>query len=287
VCGGRQSVNQLLFDTMSGRRWGDSSDEEDGGGNQVAIARVKVQASSTDEPHHQQITEEADFAPNTDQEYVDYEDNPQTEVPADQVTDEDDEQEEEQEEEPESEEEDEETRQRRIDAAKEAAAKKKAEQEAKKKAATVEDQLDNLDDILNEFGIETQAPKKEADAAKNGNGALDGPAADSNEANGPASSGTLSKRKKPKKKKSENGHVESVSESQEPADVTAPLALDPDAAAKVLKAKVAAVSKGNTKKPMSTAQSAAAAAAKEMKTSAADEKKKKKKSKQQAQNFGR
>jgi hypothetical protein len=272
---------------MSGRRWGDSSDEEDGDGNHVAIARVKVQASPTDEPH-QQITEEADFAPNTNQEYVDYEDNPQTEVPADQVTDEDDEQEEEQEEEPESEEEDEETRQRRIDAAKEAAAKKKAEQEAKKKAATVEDQLDNLDDILNEFGIETlQAPKKEADAAKNGNGALDGPVADSNEANGPASSGTLSKRKKPKKKKSENGHVEIVSESQETADETAPSALDPDAAAKVLKAKVAAVSKGNSKKPMSTAQSAAAAAAKEMKTSAADEKKKKKKSKQQAQNFGR
>jgi hypothetical protein len=264
----------------SGRRWGDSSDEEDDG-NHVSIAHHKVQASAN-EPHQHKISEEADFSPIADPPYDDYDDNQQTEnaqdgIPQEQVTDEEDEQEVE-EEEPESDEEDEETRQRRIDTAKEAAAKKKAEQDAKKKTATVEDQLDNLDDILNEFGIETQS-SKEADTT-NGN-------AEPKEATADNETKPLSKRKKPKKKKSENGLDDSVSESQEPEETPATVALDPDAAAKVLKAKVAASKGNNGKKPMSTAQSAAAAAAKEMKTSAGDEKKKKKKLKQQAQNFGR
>lgn len=249
---------------MSGRRWGDSSDEDEEGPAVMPIARQKATKETA--------PDKLEFSEADGHQYVDCGQNHVDEQQETPMEDEPEVEEEvvSEEEDSEDESEDEEERQRRIDAAKEAAAKKKAEQEAKK--VTVDDQLDNLDDILNEFGIDTSEPKenKATEQAKS-------PVMNE----GKSSSSRSSKRKKSKKKKgdsSSNGYDESVSES---LGVDAPTTIDPDAAAKVLKAKLAG---SKTKKPKSTAQSAAAVAAKEMQSSG--DKKKKKKAKNN-QNFVR
>jgi hypothetical protein len=149
-------------------------------------------------------------------------------------------------------EEDAEERERRL-----AIAKQKARENASKKQVgkvSIDAQLDNLDDILNELGIDQVIVEKEESAV-----ADTGPVAKQED----GLANTQAKRRKPKKKKASNAPLaieETPIDSNGPADV-----------ATVLKAKT-------KRKSKTTTNVAASAAAKELKAQA-DLKKKKKKDK--------
>lgn len=172
-------------------------------------------------------------------------------------------------------EEDESERQLRIVAAKLKADRKRAE--SQKKKSSVKDQLADLDDILNEFGIDANAQEDdEEDEDDNDVGVEVGGDGTDNAA---GTSGS-SKRKKSKKKKKVVATNQLEQEQMSGEEVrSAPV--NPNEAAKVLKLKAATVAKKKSK-----VNEAAAAAAKEMKSAASGVTKKKKKKDKQPQ-FGR
>lgn len=164
-------------------------------------------------------------------------------------------------------------RQLRIVAAKLKAERKRAE--SQKKKASVTEQLADLDEILNEFGIDSNVKENEEDDDEANNVCAEGRDCIDNAA---GTSGS-SKRKKSKKKKKvastnqlELEQINGESVSSAPAN--------PDEAAKVLKMKSASAKK-KTK-----VNEAAAVAAKELKAAAVGATKKKKKKDKEPQ-FGR
>jgi hypothetical protein len=178
------------------------------------------------------------------------------------------------------EEETEEERQKRIAVAREA-----AEEKMKKnvKNSSIKDQLENLDDILNELGIDPNATKE---VETTDQGAATSPSETASPSN---------KKKKPKKKKSNNASATNEG-SENGAEVaaeteTAPpaAAVSPTDVAAILKAKALSTNGTKKKSPGTASGSAAAlAAAKEInEAKKALEAKKKKKSKKDQAQYGR
>mmetsp|Transcript_20957 Transcript_20957/g.31045 ORF Transcript_20957/g.31045 Transcript_20957/m.31045 type:complete len:238 (-) Transcript_20957:121-834(-) len=150
-------------------------------------------------------------------------------------------------------------RQRRLEEARKIAKQKEEEMRSSQKI-NIDDQLHDLDDILNEFGIEAEEEKESKNENENGENAK--------EADEPTTAGGSKRRRRKKKSKAATGDEPSAPE------------------ATVGEVDVAAVLKAKTKKKGKTpAEIAAATAAKEVKAKKEAEGKKKKKNKKDT--FGR
>ena len=259
-------------------RWGDSSDDDDDNDEeQVALhtSNVVLQQQSIDLLHSEELSHRQQFgtgvAEQVGENVVDLDDDNDADV--------DDEEEEEEEEE----EEDEEERQRRIEEAKLAVAEKLMQQQSKDTRIKTSSKKiavdDDLDDILNEFGIDTTSETNVNDAPTISCGNNTNPETTVDGSDVLTTSSTMAKRKKNKKKKN-TGNVngdEKVEESETnmPDDDTNEFVVD---VTKLLKAKAASVTKSKSSKKLSVA---AAVAVKEMQgtstvSSTATTKKKKK-----------
>lgn len=292
------------------RSWGDSSDEEDE--ENLDYQQAYPSGSIVDSAiRNKNVTlldrrqDDATLAPN--KLYEDYNDNQEYSISGILGNGDD-----ENEDDGEEEEEDKKELERRIEAAKQEAERKRLERESRKKPSSIKEQLNDLDDILCEFGIDavtTNGTQNESSSdILTGDAALDEDIASSNN----------KRRKTKKKKKAANiltkcgpsdstGCVESIRNdvnninieeesvyNSDQNDMTtydaAPsdpqtIVVDPDAATKMLKAKSLAAA-AKRKQPKSTAQLAAVTAAQEIKAAATDKKKKKKKDKLSMQ-YGR
>jgi len=168
-------------------------------------------------------------------------------------------------------------RQRRLEIARQEAEEKRKNKSKKK--GSVEDQLDDLDNILSEMGIEA-APTEILDTDTNPQSKSSGTKTEIQEGED-----TRSKRRKKKKKQSGGSQANEqksvdLQQRDEAGTSITPVDADPSHISAVLKAKA----KKKTSRSSSLTSSAAAAAAKELSGSTVDKKKKKKKGQQE---FGR